>query len=277
MTSEKSDRGESVSKDETGKTASEAQLLGNEEILCKPVEDVLADLGSSPSGLTSEQAAKHLEMYGPNEVAKQKKRTAIVKFLLNFKNPLVIILLLASLISGANQDWPDTVIILVIVLFSVTLTFFQESRAEQAAEELRQRVATTVTVIREGKKVEIKLSDVVPGDVVTLTAGDIIPADSRLMNSKDFYLDQSALTGESFPVEKTMPPVAPECVPTITEWRNYLFMGTSVVSGSGVAVVVKTGGSTEYGKIAKALVARRPETEFERGLKRFGYLIMQVT
>jgi Mg2+-importing ATPase len=277
MTSEKTDRGETVSKDEAKTIESETRVLDNEEILCTPVENVLADLGSSQSGLTSEQAAKHLEIYGPNEVAKQKKRKAIVKFLLNFKNPLVIILLIASLISGASRDWPDTIIILVIILFSVILTFFQESRAEDAAEELRRRVATTVTVMREGKKCEIRLSDVVPGDIVSLSAGDIVPADSRLMSSKDFYVDQSALTGESFPAEKIASAVGPECIPTITEWRNYLFMGTSVVSGSATAAVVKTGGSTEYGKIVRALVARRPETEFEKGLKRFGYLIMQVT
>jgi Mg2+-importing ATPase len=254
-----------------------AQFLSNEEIMCTPVEDVLSRLGSSQSGLHSEQAVKLLEVYGRNEVAKRKKRTAVGRFLLNFKNPLVIILLFAGLISGGTGDLPDATIIFVIVLMSVILTFFQESRAEKAAEELKERVATTVTVIREGVKCDIKLADVVPGDIVTLSAGDIVPADSRLISSKDFFIDQSALTGESFPVEKTALSVSPECIPSVTEWHNYLFMGTSVVSGSATAAVVKTGGTTEYGKIVKRIVERRPETEFERGLKRFGYMIMQVT
>jgi Mg2+-importing ATPase len=277
MASEKIDRGETVSKDEAEKTLDGAHFLENEEILCTPIDEVLARLGSSQSGLALEQPAKLLEIYGPNEVAKQKKRTAIVKFLFNFRNPLVIILLFAGLIAGVTGDLPDSTIIFVIVLLSVILTFFQESKAERAAEELRERVATKVTVIREGRKTEIKLSEIVPGDIVSLSAGDIVPADSRLIGNKDFFVDQSALTGESFPVEKTALAVTPECVPTITEWHNYLFMGTSVVSGSATAAVVKTGGNTEYGKIVKRIVERRPETEFERGLRRFGYMIMQVT
>ncbi len=277
MNNEKTTREESVSNSEAEKANGEATFLEDEEILCTPVENILTRLGSSQSGLTSEQAARLLEVYGPNEVAKRQKRTAIVKFLFNFRNPLVIILVLAGLIAGATGELPDATIIFAIVFLSVILTFFQESRAEKAADELKERVATTVAVIREGIKREIKLSEVVPGDMISLSAGDIVPADARLIASKDFFIDQSALTGESFPVEKTPSPVPPECVPTTTEWDNYLFMGTSVVSGSSTAVVVKTGDTTEYGKIVKRIVERRPETEFERGLRHFGYLIMQVT
>jgi Mg2+-importing ATPase len=160
---------------------------------------------------------------------------------------------------------------------SVLLMFVQESRAEKAAEELRERVAVTVAVLRDGVKKEIRLSQVVPGDIVTLCAGDVVPADARVIGTKDFFVDQSALTGESFPVEKTFTPIKPECVLRTTEWDNYLFMGTSVMSGTATAVVVKTGGSTEYGKIVRKIIERRPETEFERGLRRFGYLIMEVT
>jgi len=252
-------------------------LLSNEEILCFPIADVLARLGSSSSGLTLEQVEKHLEVYGHNEVAKKKKRAATVRFLLNFKNPLVIILLFAGVISGLTEELLNSTIIFVIVLMSVVLTFLQETRAERAADELKERVATTATVIREGVKKEIKLSEIVPGDIICLSAGDIVPADTRVIGNKDFFVDQSTLTGESFPVEKTASPVSPQCVATMGEWDDYLFMGTSVVSGSATAVVVKTGSATEYGKIVKRIVERRPETEFEKGLRRFGYMIMEVT
>nr|MDO8135518.1 HAD-IC family P-type ATPase [Candidatus Njordarchaeum guaymaensis] len=142
---------------------------------------------------------------------------------------------------------------------------------------MTERVATTTTVLRDGVKQEIKLSEVVPGDIVYLSAGDIVPADARVIDAKDVHVDQAALTGESFPVEKTPDPLKFREISTITGWDNYLFMGTSLVAGSATAVVVKTGGFTEYGKIAKKIAERRPETEFERGLRRFGYLIMQVT
>ena len=141
---------------------------------------------------------------------------------------------------------------------------------------LSEKVRTTATVLRDGVRQEVKLSEVVPGDIVSLSAGDIVPADARIVNAKDLFVNQSALTGESFPVEKTSASLKAKNS-TITEWNNCLFLGTSVVSGMASAIVVRTGSSTEYGRIAKRLVARQPETEFERGLRRFGYLIMQIT
>ena len=143
----------------------------------------------------------------------------------------------------------------------------------------REKVSTTATVIRDNTKKELKLSQIVPGDIIYLSAGDIAPADARIITAKDLFINQSSLTGESFPVEKTANKLESVNLSSgsITEWNNYLFMGTSVVSGSSTAVVAKTGGSTEYGKIAKKLVAKPPETEFERGVKGFSYLIMQVT
>jgi Mg2+-importing ATPase len=210
-------------------------------------------------------------------VAKAKKRTAIVKFLLQFKNPMILILLIAGVISGGAGEIPNAIIIWSIVLMSIILMFFQESRAERAALALKERVAVTATVLRDGAKKEVKLGELVPGDIVLLSAGDIMPADTRVITAKDFFVDQSALTGESFPVEKTFSPVKPECVPNATEWDNYLFMGTSVVSGSATAVIVRTGKATDYGKIVTKLLERRPETEFERGLRRFGFMIMEVT
>ncbi len=247
-----------------------------EEILSLPVDGVLARLGSSPSGLDSEDAKNRLEVFGRNELARRKKRAGIVEFLMHFRSPLVIILIFAALISGVLQEIPNMVIILSIVFISVVLDYYQESKASRAAELLKEKVTTTATVLRDATRREVKLPEIVPGDIIYLSAGDIAPADSRVITAKDLFVNQSALTGESFPVEKTSAPVAGKAA-AITYWSNYLFMGTSVVSGTATAVVVKTGGSTEYGKIAKRLVGAAPETEFERGIKGFGFLIMQVT
>jgi P-type Mg2+ transporter len=193
----------------------------------------------------------------------------------------VFILLFAGLISGIialqqRQQPVDAMIIFLIVLMSVVLDVYQESKAEKSAETLKKRVITTATVLRDGARKEVQLSEVVPGDIVYLSAGDIVPADSRLIDQKDLYVDQSGLTGESFPVEKTTGTATAVKQITITEATNFVFLGTSVVSGTATAVAVKTGSSTEYGKIAKELVGRPPETEFERGLRRFGLLITQV-
>jgi Mg2+-importing ATPase len=247
-----------------------------EELLSLPIEELLADLNTSQSGLTSQEAENRLQIYGYNELAKRKRRTGAVEFLFHLRNPLILILLIAGLISGFLGDVVPTAIIFSIVLFSVFLDVYQESKAERAAEMLKEKVATTATAVRDGSKKEIRLSEIVPGDIVYLSAGDIVPADARLISSKDLFADQSALTGESFPVEKTAAPLT-EKGASITEWNNCLFLGTSVVSGTATAVAMKTGGSTEYGKIAKKLVARQPETEFERGLRRFGALMMEVT
>jgi Mg2+-importing ATPase len=254
-----------------------AQTANPEDFLCGSVEDLLARLKTSSSGLTTDQALEALKIYGYNEVAKKKRTTGLVKFLSSFKNPLMLILLSAGILTGALGDLLEAAIILTIVMLGVVLMFFQESKAERAATDLKERVATTATVIRDNAEKEIKLPEIVPGDIVTLSAGDIVPADARLITAKDFFVDQSALTGESFPLEKTPTPLTSQQACSINEWNNYLFMGTSVVSGSAIAVVMKTGSFTDYGKIVKKLIERRPETEFERGLRRFGYLILQVT
>ncbi|WXG41441.1 MAG: magnesium-translocating P-type ATPase [Candidatus Freyarchaeum deiterrae] len=261
----------------TTKSSSQVQLeKGTEEQIELPINNLFANLKTSQSGLTSQEVEKRLELYGHNEIAKRKKRTAVAEFASHFRNPLIIILLIAGLVSVFFQQVINAVIIFAIVLLSVVLDFYQESRAEKAAEMLKEKVTTTATVLRNGVKKEVKLSEIVPGDIVYLSAGDIVPADARVIESKDFFLNQSSLTGESFPVEKTAAPSMVKCE-TVTERSNYLFLGTSVVSGTATAVVVKTGSFTEYGKIAKKLVARQPETEYERGLRRFGFLIMEIT
>lgn len=258
-------------------TSSWSQSANLEEILSLPIEDILTRLGTSKSGLTSEEARSRLQRYGYNQLPQRKRRTSAVEFLFHFRNPLVFILLFAGLISGLIGTAVDAIIIFSIVLLSVVLDVYQESKAEKSAEMLKKRVVTTATVFRGGARKEVQLSEVVPGDIVYLSAGDIVPADSRLISLKDLYVDQSSLTGESFPVEKTTAATTAARNATITEANNYVFLGTSVVSGTATAVAVRTGVSTEYGKIAKKLIGRAPETEFERGLRRFGFLIMQVT
>lgn len=250
--------------------------LSVDDCLSLPADELLRRLNTSIAGLNSDLAEERLETFGPNELAKKKKRTAITDFLSRFKSPLVIILMVAGAISAVLQNIASAVVIYTIIFLSVILGFYQETNASKAAELLREKVATSATVLRDKVKQEIKLPLIVPGDIIYLSAGDITPADARVIEAKDLFVNQSALTGESFPVEKTPLPVRAKQA-SITDWNNYLFMGTSIVSGTAIAVVVKTGGSTEYGKIAKKLVEKAPETEFEVGIKKFGFLIMQVT
>src|SRR5512136_2033891 len=233
-------------------------------------------MNTSTTGLSSEEAEKRLEVYGRNELAKKKKRAAILDFLSRFKSPLVIILMIAGGISAALGSIPSVIVIYTMVFLSVSLAQYQETNASKAAELLREKVATSATVLRDNVRQEVKLSLIVPGDIIHLSAGDLTPADARVLDAKDLFVNQSALTGESFPVEKTAAPLKGRGL-SITEWHNYFFMGTSIVSGTATAVVVRTGGSTEYGKIAQRLVEKAPETEFELGIKKFGFLIMQVT
>ena len=251
-------------------------MSDSKDLLSLSAEDVLVQLKTSQSGLSSEEVQSRLATYGPNELAKKQNRTGLVEVLYHLRNPLVLILLIAGLVSGLLNDVTDAVIIFVIVLLSIVLDVYQETKATNAAEALKERVTTKATVIRGGVKQDVSPCDVVPGDIAFLIAGDMVPADGRIISSKDLNLNQSALTGEAFPVEKNAGPVVAK-VSDLTGWNNYVFQGTSVVSGTGTVVVVKTGSLTEYGKIAKQLVSRAPETEFEKGLRRFGALMTQVT
>ena len=251
-------------------------MADNQELLSLPADDVLAQLKTSQSGLSSEEVQNRLAKYGPNEFAKRQKRSGFIEILYHLRNPLVLILLIAGLVSGFVGDVADAIIIFSIVLLSIILDVYQETKAQNAAEALKKRVTTKATVLRDGVKKEVMFSGIVPGDITFLIAGDMVPADSRLISATDLNLNQSALTGEAFPVEKTAAPLAAKSS-DITGWNNYVFQGTSVVSGTGTAVAINTGSLTEYGKIAKELVARAPETEFEKGLRRFGALMTEVT
>jgi Mg2+-importing ATPase len=235
---------------------------------------VLKDLRSSPAGLSAEEAASRLKEYGENTIKEQKKSTPLLLFLSQFKNPIILILLAATGISAATGDWNDSLIILAIILGSSILSFLQEYSAGNAVKELRSKIQIKSTVLRNGKPSEIPSSMVVPGDIITLSAGSLIPADGLILECHDFFVNQSILTGEAFPVEKKAE-TSPEDA-TLAERRNCVFMGTSVRSGTAVMLVVQTGASTEFGQIAKNLTLRPPETEFERGVRRFGYLLTQI-
>jgi Mg2+-importing ATPase len=240
-----------------------------------PVDDLMETFHTSLQGLSSDEVESRRSAFGPNEVVRQKKLAAFRQFAGQLKNPLIIILLLAAVLSVFLGELVDALIIIVIVFLSVFIDFFQDFRAERAVELLKEKISTMATVIRDGVRQDVPLSELVPGDIITLSAGDIVPADARVLQARDFFVDQSALTGESFPVEKTAQ-FRQGMEQDPSEREQYLFMSSPVVSGSAIAVVVKTGMRTEYGKIAQRLTARPPETEFERGLKRFSYLVTQI-
>jgi Mg2+-importing ATPase len=238
------------------------------------LDSLLTTLGSTPDGLSTEEARQRLEQLGPNVLEAREKATAAGLFLKQFKSPIILILLFATGVSAVVQDWVDAIIILAIVLGSAGLSFVQEYNANNAAEKLRARVTVRSSVLRDGQSQTVPAEEVVPGDVVLLSAGSLVPADGVLLEARDFYVNQAVLTGETFPVEKTPGPVSPQA--SLVERTNCVFMGTNVRSGSGRALVVETGASTAFGQIAERLSLRPPETEFERGIRRFGYLLTEV-
>ncbi|MGB0037077.1 MAG: magnesium-translocating P-type ATPase [Candidatus Acidiferrales bacterium] len=226
-------------------------------------------------GLSSQEAAALLSQFGPNEPTPVRHGTAILELLILFLNPLVIILLVAGLVSFVLGDAPSASIILAVVLLSVSINFVQTFRSQRAIEKLRENVTPTATVLRDNNWQELNRREVVPGDIVRVCAGDLIPADGRLLESHDLYVQEAAMTGESLPVEKharSAVPSAPGGVDTL----DRVFLGTSVVSGTASALVTSTGPRTVFGGIAERLVLRPPETEFERSMKRFGWLIMRA-
>ena len=243
----------------------------------------MADTAADARGLTTEEAARRLSAYGPNEPVARQRLSALSQLLRLFANPLVIILLVASLISFALGQGVDAGIIISMVLLGVAINFWQSYRSEQAAEKLRASVTPTATAQRDGRWQEIPVRSVVPGDVVRLSAGDLVPADARLIESRDLSVQQSMLTGESVPSDKHAPPAGQSgsaeavTVEAGPEAPHLVFLGTSVVSGTGTALVLATGSKTEFGEIAQRLRARAPETEFERGLRRFSLLILRTT
>jgi Mg2+-importing ATPase len=240
-----------------------------------PIDRLLSQLRSTPQGLSTADACQRLEHFGPNALKAHERATALVAFLNQFKNPLVLILVFAAVISAFMQEWTDAAIVLVIILGSAILSFVQEFSASTAVEKLRARVTIKATVLRDGKPQPIPAEEIVPGDVVLLSAGSLIPADGVVLDAKDFFVSQAVLTGETFPVEKEPGTVAPHA--SLTERTNCIFMGTSVRSGTAIALMTQTGTATAFGEIAQRLNLRPPMTEFERGISHYSHLLTQVT
>ena len=240
-----------------------------------PLTVLLEQMAASPDGLSSAAAAARLAQFGPNLVHGAQKSALVLQFLSKFRNPLVIILLIASALSAFTGDAASFFIIGAIVIISVTLDFVQEYQAGQAAERLRESVAVRGQVLRDGKPLEIPLAELVPGDVALLTAGDLVPCDGRVLEAKDFFVNQALLTGEPYPVEK-----APAELPGETEILsagNTVLLGTSVISGTARVLMCRTGQNTALGGIAGTLLAKAPPTAFEEGTRGFGILIMRMT
>jgi P-type Mg2+ transporter len=238
-------------------------------------EELLAHLEAREEGLSSAEAARRLKEFGPNLLKPRKRRGTAALLLGQFKSPIILILIGAAIIAMFVGERTDAVIIVVIVLFSGLLGFWQERGAANAVQKLLDIVRITAAVLRDSKEVEIPVEDLVPGDIVVLNAGDIIPADARILESKDLYVDEATLTGETFPVEKD-PADVPADAP-LAKRTNAVFMGTHVVSGSAKAVVAHTGKDTEFGKVSESLGEKPQETEFEHGIKHFGYFLLEIT
>ncbi|PWT79896.1 MAG: magnesium-translocating P-type ATPase [Blastocatellia bacterium] len=228
-----------------------------------------------PTGLTSAQAAQRLAEYGPNEPVSVRRFSVIVQLVQLFANPLVVILLVASVISALVGQRTDALIIITIVLIGIAINFWQTYRSQRAADRLRASVAPTASIERDGQWQEVPLRDVVPGDLIRLSAGDLVPADARLLEARDLSVQQAMLTGESLPADKHAAPA--DAAATGPEDPAFVFLGTSVVSGTGIAVALATGPRTIFGDIAKRLGTQAPPSEFEHGLHRFSLLILRTT
>ena len=234
----------------------------------------LSALESGVDGLSTAEAALRLKQYGPNEIAQEKKKSALVRMLDNVKNPLVVLLTVLAAISFATGDMRATIVIMVMVVLGVVLRFYQEMRADDAAEKLKAMVGTKSTVVREGEELEVPLHDLVPGDVVRLSAGDMVPGDMRVLSAKDLFINQSALTGESIPVEK-IAAVSAADVENPLELPNICFLGSNVESGSATAVVIHNGDRTYFGALAASIVGEREMTSFDLGVNKFTWLMIR--
>jgi Mg2+-importing ATPase len=231
------------------------------------------------NGLTRTEAADRLKQYGPNRLQDATQRALLLQFLAHFKNPLVLVLLAASAVSALTGDATGAFIIGLIVLMSVTLDFVQAHRAGRAAQRLALQVAVTASVLRDGRVGELPVSELVPGDVVLLSAGNLVPADARLLEADDFFVNQAQLTGEPFPVEKKVRTPLAGSAPDdwALEAGDAVFMGSSVVSGSARVLIGRTGSASALGQIAVSLAEKAPPTAFELGTRHFGLLIMRLT
>jgi P-type Mg2+ transporter len=244
------------------------------ESAMREAAEVLSTLDTSIDGLSAEEALRRLEEFGPNEVGREKHEGWVQRLYLAGRNPLVILLTVLAILSFATGDFRAGSVMLLMVILGLSLRFVQETKADTAAAKLKAMISVTATVVRDRQTLEIPLQQLVPGDIVKLSAGDMIPGDVRLLSVKDLFVIQATLTGESMPVEKTD---SRETRPNVTsiEHSNICFLGTSVESGSALAVIVATGAQTYFGKMARSLCGQQVETAFDRGLKQFTWLMIR--
>ena len=252
-------------------TANEQRLV---DFCADSVEGAQKRCATGANGLTVEQVEESRREFGPNELKVGEKTGVVGEILLRFKNPLVIQLLVIAGVSLLTEDYGSAVVVGVMIFLSVVLAYFQERRSGKAVEKLQAMVQTNCVVIRDGKEVEIPMHEIVPGDLVILQAGAIIPADLRLLFTKDFFLGQSALTGESMPVEKNAAP-CDLADKGIIELQNACFQGSNVISGTARAIVVNTGNRTYFGSISEKLAGQRTLTSFDRGIASFTWLMIR--
>lgn len=239
------------------------------------IQNALLSLQSNENGLKDKDAAERLKSYGPNTLQSSSRATGLLLFLRQFKSPLTILLLLAALLSIALGDTTDAIIIFTIIILSSALGFWQEKGAANAVAQLLKMVQIKCSILRNGEEKELPLEQVVPGDIIVLNAGDIIPGDGLIIESQELYADEAAFTGETFPVEKNTGIVNTDA--TLAQRSNTVFMGSHVISGTAKMMVVYTGRQTEFGKISDRLLLKQPETDFEKGIRRFGYMLMELT
>jgi P-type Mg2+ transporter len=245
-----------------------------DEAAHKGANEVFEMLGASATGLSEEEATTRFEEHGPNEVAYERKENWLQRLWVSARNPLVILLTVLAILSYSTGDVAAGTIMMLMVALGMSLRFVQETRADNAAAKLKAMITVTATVVRDGQAKEIPLRELVSGDVVKLSAGDMVPGDVRLISAKDLFVIQATLTGESLPVEKTDAPDQRENISPI-ERTNLCFLGTSVESGTATAVIVATGADTYFGKIARSLAGRQVETAFDKGVKRFTWLMIR--
>jgi Mg2+-importing ATPase len=237
-------------------------------------DTVLKELGSQLGGLSEAEADSRLKQVGTNEIAREKRQSALMRLLGNIKNPLVLLLLALAVLSYLTGDLRATVVIFVMVVLGVVLRFFQEMRADNAAAKLQAMVSNTATLVRGGKEEEISLKMLVPGDIIRLAAGDMVPADVRVLSAKDLFLNQAALTGEALPVEKKAAPASAD-IQNPLDLPNLCFLGSNVESGSATAVVIHTGDRTYFGSLAASIVGQRQLTSFDKGINKFTWLMIR--
>jgi len=236
-------------------------------------DTVLKELGSQLGGLSQGKADSRLKQVGTNEIAREKRQSGLMRLLSNIKNPLVLLLTALGVLSYLTGDHRATVVIFVMVILGVVLRFFQEMRADHAAEKLQAMVSNTATLVRDGKEAEVPLKLLVPGDIVRLGAGDMVPADVRVLSAKDLFLNQMALTGEALPLEKKAAAASAD-VQNPLELPNICFLGSNVESGSATAVVIHTGDRTYFGSLAASIVGQRQLTSFDKGINKFTWLMI---